>query len=203
MSPAYRLGVYGGTFSPPHNGHVAAARAFVREAGLDKLLIMPAFCPPHKAEVLGATTEDRFAMAKLAFADVEKAEVSDLEIRRGGVSYTSDTLTALSAENVNLYLLCGTDMFLTLDAWHDPETIFRLATACYVRRQADASSEAQLAACAAKYREKFSARTLYIPGEVVEISSSELRAHLNDEAFLRTYLPAPVYRYIIEKGLYQ
>ena len=79
-----RIGIYGGTFNPPHTGHVGAALAFLKAVELDELLIMPAFLPPHKDYVDVVSTEDRLKMAALAFAEIEKATVSDLEIKRGG-----------------------------------------------------------------------------------------------------------------------
>jgi nicotinate-nucleotide adenylyltransferase len=106
-----RLGIYGGTFSPPHLGHVSAARSFVRGADLDKLIIMPDFTPPHKLDFGNATAEDRLEMCRIAFADVPCTEVSDFEILRGGKSYTYVTLEAFAKENVDLFFLCGTEAF--------------------------------------------------------------------------------------------
>ena len=83
-----RLGVYGGTFSPPHLGHIESAEAFYREMKLDKLLIIPTFIPPHKEAKDDASPEDRLEMCKLAFSHIPNTEISDMEIKRGGKSYT-------------------------------------------------------------------------------------------------------------------
>ena len=98
-----RLGIYGGTFSPPHKGHVEAAEAFSREMKLDKLLIIPTFVPPHKTTADDATPEQRLEMCRLAFSHIKNAEISDMEIKRGGTSYTYLTLEELSSRDVELF----------------------------------------------------------------------------------------------------
>ena len=109
------IGVYGGTFDPPHWGHITAARAAMEQLGLDKLVLIPDRMPPHKALPEGsASPEQRLEMAALATAELGKrAEVSDRELRRSGPSYTSDTLAALRREypEDTLWLLMGSDMF--------------------------------------------------------------------------------------------
>jgi len=121
-----KIGLYGGTFAPPHLGHVHAARAFLRAIPVDRLLIMPTFQPPHKAKAAGDTPEVRLEMCRAAFGDIPGIEVSDYEIAKADVSYTVQTLRHLTAENREIYLLCGTDMFLTLEKWYQAEEIFRL-----------------------------------------------------------------------------
>ena len=131
-----KIGIFGGTFNPPHLGHLAAAEAAIGALGLDKLYIVPASIPPHKELPEGTPApEHRLSMAaKLADALLlpEKLEVSSLELDREGKSYTADTLAALHAEypGAELWLLMGTDMFLTLHLWHDPEAILKLAGVC-------------------------------------------------------------------------
>jgi len=87
-----RIGIYGGSFAPPHNGHVRAAQAFLDAIEPDLLLIVPSARPPHKQLSDGASDADRLAMARLAFSDIGQAVVSDMEMVRGGVIYTADTL---------------------------------------------------------------------------------------------------------------
>ena len=116
-----RVGIFGGTFNPPHIGHVEAAKAFVENACLDSLIIMPAFIPPHKEYDSIVTCEERLEMCKIAFKDVDKATVSDLEISRGGKSYTYLTLQELTSDEVELYFLCGTDMIISMDTWKNPD----------------------------------------------------------------------------------
>ena len=198
-----RIGIYGGTFSPPHLGHQRAAEAFAAKISPDKLLIMPAFTPPHKELDGSADQNDRLNMCRLAFSHIERAEISTLEIDRGGKSYTALTLTELSAPDRELYFLVGTDMFLTLDRWYSPETIFDLATICYVRRERDDDIEGKIAEKKTEYEEKYGARIIPIELDAIEISSSDIRALLNDPELARRHLSKPVYDYVIEKGLYQ
>ena len=87
-----RIGIYGGTFSPPHNGHLQAVKAFMEQMWLDFVYVIPAAIPPHKTVDCDVTPEQRLDMCRLAFADVEGVYVSDMEIARGGTSYTVDTL---------------------------------------------------------------------------------------------------------------
>lgn len=194
-----KLGVFGGTFSPPHIGHVRASEAFVREIRPDRLLVIPTFLPPHKEVAEGVSADDRLHMARLAFRDVPRAEVSDMEIRRGGKSYTSDTLRELTKKGRKIYLLCGTDMFLTLDTWHEPDVIFSLATVCPVRRENDPALTAEIERKTAQYRAHFGADIHPVPTDVCEISSEAIRAHHAAE----DTVPAPVRAYIKERGLYR
>ena len=114
-----RVGIYGGTFAPVHNGHVAAAKAFIEQMQLDILYVIPAGIPPHKQIDAADDPMHRYRMCELAFWDVEKVFVSDVEIKRTGKSYTVDTLRELSAPDRRLFLLMGTDMMLTLDQWRE------------------------------------------------------------------------------------
>ncbi len=125
-----RIGVYGGTFNPIHRGHLTAARAAADALGLEKVLLIPDSLPPHKELPAGsATGEDRLAMCRLTAGEVPGMEVLDLELRRSGPSYTSDTLAELHAQypDDELWLLVGSDMFLSLQEWHEPERILSLA----------------------------------------------------------------------------
>ena len=119
-----RVGIYGGTFAPVHNGHVAAAKAFIEQMQLDILYVIPAAIPPHKQIDGSDDPMHRYRMCELAFFNEEKVLVSDMEIKRGGKSYTVDTLRELSAPDRRLFLLMGTDMMLTLDTWRQSEEIF-------------------------------------------------------------------------------
>ena len=203
-----KIGIYGGTFNPPHLGHVTAARAVAELLKLDKLLLVPAGLPPHKDLPAGSPTPDqRLEMTRLA-ADqtglAGKVEVLDLEVHREGKSYTSDTLKALKARypDDELWLLMGTDMFLTLQAWHAPEEILSLAgIAAFGRTEAD-TEELFAPQREYLYRTYPQARifTLTIPG-VVDVSSTELREQLakGGGGYL---LPPAVYGYILRHGLY-
>lgn len=198
-----RLGVYGGTFNPPHIGHRRAAEAFVSEGALDRLLIIPDYLPPHKEFDGAVSPQERLSMAQIAFRGIARAEVSDMELCRGGKSYTSDTLRALCAPERELFLLTGTDMFLSLPAWHEPETIFDLATIACIRREEDPRADREIARRAQEYRENYGARILLLTAAVTEVSSSDLRRRLAArDPSADALLPGGVYSYIKERGLY-
>lgn len=203
-----KIGVYGGTFNPPHLGHLTAARAVFELLKLDKLLLVPAGLPPHKALPAGSpTAEQRLEMTRLAGEQLDlgdRVEVLDLELRRAGKSYTADTLSQIKElyPGAELWLLMGTDMFLTLQTWHTPEEIFALAgIAAFGRTEAD-TEELFSVQREYLYRTYPSARifTLTIPG-VVDISSTELREQLAADRGA-SLLPPAVYGYILREGLY-
>ena len=201
-SHAKRIGIFGGTFNPPHIAHVAAAEAFSKRVDPDVLMIMPDFIPPHKTFAGTVTPAQRLEMCRLAFSHIKNVEVSDLEIARGGKSYTANTLTELSAPDRELYFLCGTDMFLTLDSWYSPKTIFELATICYVRRESDESLDAEITRCTKLYEEKYNARIIAVHMDTVELSSTEVRASLSSSGECAA-LPESVTQYIRQEGLYK
>ena len=203
MSEIETLAIYGGTFSPPHLGHVRAAEAFLRAVEPDRLLIIPSAVPPHKAPVTGAGQEARLAMCRLAFAHIPKAEVSDIELVRKGKSYTVDTLRALEAENRRIVMLVGTDMLLSLDTWYCAEEIFERAEIAVMRRENDAEKALLLCETAEKYRKQYGARVHVIEAEPFEISSTELRRRIAAGASALEYLPKEVEAYIEQCRLYQ
>jgi nicotinate-nucleotide adenylyltransferase len=199
------IGIYGGTFDPPHAGHIAAAQAAMETLHLDKLLLIPDAQPPHKQLPQGsATPQQRYDMTVLATASLGKrAEVSDMELRRAGVSYTADTLAALRAQypEDTLYLLMGSDMFLSLHTWRRPEDIIALAHIAPFSRETEDESAA-FDAQKAYLEQHFAAQVTVIPNpQVVEVSSTEIRARLA-RGQGGELLPPPVWGYIQRERLY-
>ena len=201
-----KIGIYGGTFDPIHRGHITAAQAAAQQLGLDLLLLIPASIPPHKAlPEGGADAAQRLEMATLATAELScPAQVLDVEVRRQGKSYTADTLRTLRRQypEDELWLLMGTDMFLSFETWHEPEKIASLAgIAAFGRTKVD--MEPQFSAQRDKlYRLYPDARifTLTVPG-VIDISSTELREQLASGTG-ENLLPPAVYGYILRNHLY-
>ena len=204
-----RIGIYGGTFNPPHLGHLTAARTAFELLKLDKLYLIPAAVPPHKPLPPGSPdAAERLELTRLAGEQLglgEQVETLDIELRREGKSYTSDTLRELHAQHPEdeLWLLMGTDMFLTLHTWHEPEVIFAHAgVAAFGRTEEDI--EPLFAAQRERiYRTYPDARlfTMTVPG-VIDISSTELRAQLRQGTGGR-YLAPAVYGQILRDGLYE
>ncbi len=197
-----RIGIYGGTFSPVHVGHVAAAKAFMEQMWLDILYIIPTGVTPHKEMKGDATTADRLEMCRLAFKDVDGVIVSDLEMRREGKSYTVDTLRELYHPDNRLFLLMGTDMVLTLGQWRQPEEIFKLCYPVYIRREADKSLDDQIVAKIAEYNERFGKVVRRITAPPIDLSSSTIRAVVAQGKSVKGLVPPAVEAYIKEKNLY-
>lgn len=199
-----RIGVYGGTFNPIHRGHLTAARAAADALGLEKVLLIPDNLPPHKELPAGsATGEDRLAMCRLTAGEVPGMEVLDLELRRSGPSYTSDTLAELHAQypDDELWLLVGSDMFLSLQEWHEPERILSLAgIAAFHRTRGDETE--RFAQQKANLEQIYGARVALLENpDVVEISSTELRVQLA-QGRGRSFLTEAVCGYVLRRGLY-
>lgn len=197
-----RIGVYGGTFAPVHNGHVNAAKAFMDQMQLDYLFVIPAFIPPHKQVDKSDDPMHRLKMCELAFEGEMGVIVSDMEIERGGISYTVDTLRELSRPNRRLFLLCGTDMALTLDEWKDPEEIFRLCYPTYVRRENDKLLENRIIEKNALYYNRYGKVVRRIMTDAIELSSTEIRDRVRKGEDISALVPAKVVQYIRENKLY-
>ena len=197
-----RIGIFGGTFSPPHNGHLQAAKAFMEQMWLDILYVIPTALPPHKEMDTPVSAVHRLEMCRLAFSEMEGVCVSDMEIKRGGKSYTVDTLRELAGEDRRIFLLCGTDMMLTLDQWREPEEIFRLCYPVYIRRDTDSSLDELIVKKIAEYNEKYGKVVRRIVVDPIEMSSSEVRACLNDGKNVNSMLAPSVEKYISDNHLY-
>lgn len=197
-----RIGIFGGSFNPPHLGHVQAVMEARMELGLDQVLLLPAAMPPHK--VLPPHSPDaqtRLELTRLAFAEMPWAEVLDLELRREGPSYTVDSLRVLRAQypEDELVLLVGTDMFLSLDHWYQTAEICQLAQIAFAAREK--RNAEKILAQRKKLETEYGASVVLLDNEVRELSSTEVRRML---AFGQgdALLPPVVAAAIHERGLY-
>ena len=197
-----KIGIYGGTFNPPHTGHLQAAKQAVEVLDLDLLLMIPDRIAPHKDIPAGSPApEQRLELLGIALAGEEKIQPSDIELRREGVSYTYLTLEALKEQypEEELILLMGTDMFLSFDSWKEPERICDLASLGVFYRGEKGEKEKILAQKAAL--EAKGAKVELVENDIINISSTQLRRllafHAADE-----FLPAGVGEYIRANGLY-
>ncbi|MBQ7344843.1 MAG: nicotinate (nicotinamide) nucleotide adenylyltransferase [Oscillospiraceae bacterium] len=197
-----RIGIYGGTFDPPHLGHVRAAMEAVRSLGLDLLLVIPDRSPPHKSlSERSATPEQRLEMVRLAFAGEVKVSVLDLELRREGKSYTYETVEQLRQQypDDELILLMGTDMFLSFLQWRCPERILAQASLGVFYR-GDRGEQAAIDEKKAEMEAQGHVVHL-VKNPVVDISSTQLRRMLVFRC-AGPFLPEGVGDYIRERGLY-
>ena len=199
-----RTGIFGGTFSPPHRGHIRAAAAFVSEMKLDRLLVIPACIPPHKS-IDDPGPDLRLEMTRAAFSDnagfSSPVKVSDYEIRKSGVSYTVDTLEHLSDPDTELFLLCGGDMFESLESWREPERIFSLASVVGIMRED--GTEQEMRKYAERYRKKYGAKCYVLGERALEVSSTLLRTMIKRGENTEEYLSPEVRRIIERERLYR
>lgn len=198
-----KIGIYGGTFDPPHMGHMKAAQGAITLLGLDKLILIPAKQPPHKdLPAGGATPEQRLEMTQLMADGLllpGKVEVSDIELHREGKSYTVDTLRLLKEKYPadELWLLLGTDMFMTVQNWHEAARLMEMASlAGFARTESDSGEMLEIQG---KFlSEKYGAKVCIVQlPELCEMSSTEVRSRGTGEGLW----PA-VWGYILRSGLY-
>ncbi|MBQ9492584.1 MAG: nicotinate (nicotinamide) nucleotide adenylyltransferase [Oscillibacter sp.] len=203
-----KIGIYGGTFNPPHLGHIAAARAVVETLNLQELYLIPAGLPPHKPLPPGTPDpQKRLEMTRIAGEQLcasVPVRTLDIELRRDGKSYTVETLETLNARfpDAELWLLMGTDMFLSLHNWYQAGRILSLAGIAAFGRTGEDMDAQFSAQREALYRKFPQARifTLAVP-DVVDVSSTEVRETLPHGGGARL-LPPAVYGYILREGLY-
>ena len=191
-----RVGVFGGTFDPPHIGHVTIARELVKTEELDEVVWMPTRKPPHKSGQRTAPPEFRLEMVLAATDGVEGQVVSDMELAREGPSYTVDTLRRLRAEypDVEPVLLIGVDQFAELSTWKEPKEVARLAHVCVCERggkdpgKVDPGVDVE-----------------WTPARVprVDVSSSEIRRCVREGEAFRHLVPEGVAEVIEREGLYR
>lgn len=198
-----RLGIYGGTFAPPHNAHVRAAEIFQSELSLDKLMVIPAGIPPHKSISEDDSPAQRLEMCRLAFSHIPNVEISDMELRRSGKSYTVMTVRELWNERTELFLLCGTDMMLTFDGWYCFREIMEKCTLVCIRREDDEKLGAELENKIDFFKDSYGAKIRMLNAPALELSSTLVRQTLTDNRDASGLIPESVLSYITEHGLYR
>ena len=188
-----KIGLYGGSFDPVHLGHILVAQAAVEELGLDRIFLIPAAHSPFKLAAQFAPAEARLRFLRLALAGRPQCEVDDQEIRRGGVSFSIDTLRdyARRFPAAELFYLIGADNVAKLNEWREPEELARLAEFVVVPRPGDV---------AASFPPPFRGRAL--KGFPLGISSSQIRARLRDGLPIDPLVPTAVAEAIKNSGLY-
>ncbi len=197
-----RIAVYGGSFNPPHRGHVEAAKTVARELRPDRFLIIPAGIPPHKALAEDSPSgEQRMDLCRLAFSEIPGAEISDIELRREGKSYSYDTVLQLRTDNpgAELCLVIGTDMLLSFEEWYHFRYLLENCTLAVLARGEEDGEE--LRERALQLRNEYGARITLLPHEPVEMSSETIRARLPLRAG-EDLLPDAVYAEIIRRRYY-
>jgi nicotinate-nucleotide adenylyltransferase len=187
---AMRIGVFGGTFDPPHIGHLVVAQEVHHCLALDRVLWVPAAVPPHKRDQEITAGPTRLEMVRAAIAGDERFEACDLELRREGPSYTVDTLRELRASRPDdeLFLIMGADQLAELDTWREPDQVRRLATVVAFARDGDQAKPGE------------GARIVRVPR--LDVSSTELRRRVGAGEPLGYLVPGGVESMIRRAGLY-
>lgn len=200
-----KLGIFGGSFDPIHYGHLLLAETCREQCGLDQVLLVPAAVPPHKRSQSLSAARDRVEMVRLAIGGHEQLAVSTIEIDRGGVSYTIDTLTALAEQQPgsSLFFLMGADSLKDLPTWREPQRLCELAVPLVVRRagspEPDFSAIRQLVTNARL--EEIREHQVEMP--IVELSSTEIRQRVAAGQSIRYRTPRAVEKFIETHGLYR
>ncbi|MFZ0039887.1 MAG: nicotinate-nucleotide adenylyltransferase [Solirubrobacteraceae bacterium] len=195
-----RLGILGGTFNPPHLGHMICAQEAYRELALDRVMLIPTRIPPHKSVEHEPGPEHRLELCRLAVAGDDRFEVSELELERDGPSYTVDTLNVLKSQapNNELVLIVGGDIAAGLPQWHEPEQVLELATLAVAKRRGTARGSVETALLELKGGER--ARFFQMPR--IGISSTMIRRRVSAGQPIRYLVPDAVVDYIRRHRLY-
>jgi nicotinate-nucleotide adenylyltransferase len=188
-----RLGILGGTFDPPHFGHLLAAVDAVERLTLDRLVLVPAATQPLKSANSTAPAEHRLAMTRLLVEADPRFEVDAVEIERSGLSFSVETLAVYAERypSAERYFLVGADVLRTFDRWRDPEKVLALATLAVLTRD-DRDGQRPLPAGA-----------VAVASRRIDLSSTEIRARVAAGRSLRGFVPEPVAAYIAAHRLYR
>lgn len=195
------LGILGGTFDPIHSGHLHLAEAVYKEMQLEQIVFIPAFVPPHKLGQDYAPAADRYAMTKLAVEPYPHFTVSDLELRRSGVSYTVDTVRELHAlyPDTSLYFIIGADSVPQLHTWHHIRELLQLTTFVAAGRPGYEGVMAQVVQNLGPEAEQ---KIILLHTPEYDISSTDIRTRIRSSQSLEGLVPLAVEQYIYQHGLY-
>jgi nicotinate-nucleotide adenylyltransferase len=196
-----RLGVFGGSFDPPHVGHLIVGADAYEQLELDELVFVPAGTQPLKTDRQTAPAACRLAMVRLVVGDDPRFGVDPIEIERDGLSYTVDTLAAFAERYpaAERYFLAGADIVDTFHRWREPERVSRLARVAVLARRDGSSGSGEGEGRVALER----AGAIFLPTRRVDVSSTEIRARVREGKSIRGFVPDPVIAYIERTGLYR
>jgi nicotinate-nucleotide adenylyltransferase len=195
------VGILGGTFNPPHVAHLVCARQALEQLGLDRVILVPVAAPPHKPLPDDPGPDVRLELCRRAAAGDERLEVSDLEVRRGGPSYTVATLEELheTRPEDELTFIAGGDMAASLPEWREPERVLELARFAVAEREGAERGEIERRTAGLRGRE----RIVFFDMPRLDVSSSEVRARVAAGRPIDDLVPPGVAAYILEHGLYR
>lgn len=188
-----KVGIFGGTFDPIHLGHLITAQSVREIRNLDKIIFIPAFISPHKSEVKTSSPEDRLNMIKLSVNDISFFDYSDMEIKKGGVSYTVDTLRELKKQYDELEFIIGYDNIFSFHTWKDPDEILKLAKIIVLKRKSSHPPP---------FKDEYYRKAVFVETRGIEISATDIRERVKNEMPINFLVPLNVMEYIYNHKLY-
>lgn len=189
-----RIGIFGGTFDPPHTAHLVIARQAKNQLNLSKVIFVPAYLPPHKSIHSTTAANTRLKMLRFLITDIPKFEISTIELHRKGISYTVDTLKTFHKQypNAEIVLIIGADNLAQIQSWKSPHTILDIASiAVYSRRGYN------------QYIKKNRINAIHLKGPPLAISSTEVRKRIAKGLPIHHLVPPSIRKYIEEHSLYK
>lgn len=188
-----KIGMFGGTFDPIHNGHLITAQAIREIRKLDKIIFIPSYIAPHKVNITSSFPEHRLEMIKLAIQDNSYFECSDYELKKEGISYTIDTIRHLKEKYDDIELIIGYDNLLDFKNWKDPDEILNLVELIVLKRECPDNEE----------HDKYFYKAQLINTPLIEISGTAIRNRIKENLPVSYLVPEKVKEYIYKLNLYK
>lgn len=188
-----KVGIFGGTFDPIHLGHLITAQSVKELRNLEKIIFIPAFISPHKSDAKTSSPEDRLNMIKLAVDGIPFFDYSDIEVKKGGVSYSIDTLRELKNHYSELELLIGYDNIFSFHTWKEPDEIFKLAKIIVLKRKSSHPPQ---------FEDKYYHQAVFVQTRGIEISATDIRERVKNGMPINFLVPPAVIKYIYKHKLY-
>ena len=188
-----KVGIFGGTFDPIHLGHLITAQSVREIRKLEKIIFIPAFISPHKSDAKTSSAEDRLNMIKLAIDGIPFFDYSDMEIKKGGVSFTVDTLKELKNNYNEVEFIIGYDNIFEFHTWKDPDEIMKLAKILVLKRKSSHPPQ---------FKDKYYHQAVFVQTRGIEISATDLRERVKKGLPINFLVPPNVLEYIHKHNLY-
>lgn len=188
-----KVGIFGGTFDPIHLGHLITAQSVKELRNLEKIIFIPAFISPHKSDAKTSSPEDRLNMIKLAVDDIPFFDFSDIEVKKGGISFSIDTLRELKKQYSELELIIGYDNIFSFHTWKEPDEIFKLAKVVVLKRKSSHPPQ---------FEDKYYHQAAFVQTRGIEISATDIRERVKKRMPINFLVPPAVMEYIYEHKLY-
>ncbi len=188
-----KVGIFGGTFDPIHLGHLITAQSVREIRKLEKIIFIPAFISPHKSDIITSSAEDRLNMIKLAIDGIPFFDYSEMEIKKGGVSFTVDTLKELKNNYDELEFIIGYDNIFEFHTWKDPDEIMNLSKIIVLKRKSSHPPQ---------FKDKYYHQAVFVQTRGIEISATDLRERVKKGLPINFLVPPNVLEYIHSHKLY-